>query len=120
MIGSLPLGDLKISGRIIFQQRYKTFIEDENDKLPAYHARLRIKAQYNFPTLPVDPYFYGEMFCPLFKNSERVIDKKRAGGGLQVAITARHEIQVGYIFQRDYFPDLTDESILTLAYTFKF
>ncbi len=118
--GTLPLGDLEISGRIIFQQRYKTFIEDENDKLPTSHARFRIKAQYDFPSLPVDPYLYGELFCPLFKDSERIIDKKRAGGGFEVDITARHEVQVGYIFQRDYFPDLTDENILTLGYTFKF
>jgi hypothetical protein len=120
VIGTLPLGDLKISGRIIFQQRYKTYFEDENDKLPASHARFRMKAQYDFPTLPVDPYFYGEFFCPLFKDSERIIDKKRAGGGFEVDITSRHEVQIGYIFQRDYFPDLVDESIMTIGYKFKF
>ncbi|MFH0841871.1 MAG: DUF2490 domain-containing protein [Bacteroidota bacterium] len=120
MIGSLPLGDLKITGRIIFQQRFKTYFEDENDKLPTSHARFRVKAQYNFPALPVDPYIYGEFFYPLFKDSERIIDKKRAGGGFTVDITDRHEVQIGYIFQRDYFPDLIDENIVTLGYTLKF
>ena len=120
MIGTLPLGDFKFTGRIIFQQRYKTYFEDENDKLPTSHARFRVKAQYNFPALPVDPYVYGEFFCPLFKESERIIDKKRAGGGFTVDITDRHEVQLGYIFQRDYFPDLIDENIVTLGYTLKF
>lgn len=118
--GTIPLRRLDISGRIIFQQRYKTWFEDENDKLPTSHARFRVKARYNIPAFPVDPYLSGELFCPLFKDSERVIDKKRAGGGVDIKITSRHELQTGIIFQRDYFPDLTDESILILGYTYTF
>jgi hypothetical protein len=118
--GTLPLGDFKISGRAMFQQRYKTYIEDENDELPSSHGRFRLKAQYNFSTLPVDPYIYTEVFCPLFKDSDRVIDKKRAGAGIELNITAHHSFEVEYLFQRDYFPDLIDEHILSFAYKFKF
>src|SRR4030042_1444320 len=117
--GTLPLGKFKFSGRAMFQQRYKTYIEDENDKLPASHGRFRLKALYNFTTLPVDPYIFGEVFCPLFKNSDRVIDKKRSGAGIELDITAHHSFEVEYIFQRDYFPDLSDENILSFCYTLK-
>ena len=117
--GTLPVGNLKVSARCIFQQRYKTYFEDENDKLPRSHGRFRFKAQYDFPELPVDPYLYGEMFCPLFRDSERIFDKKRAGAGVKITITSRHALQVGYIFQRDYFPDVIDENILILGYSLK-
>lgn len=118
--GTLPLGDLKLTGRALFQQRYKTYIEDENDKLPASHGRFRLKALYDIPAFPVSPYIFGEIFCPLFKDSDRVIDKKRIGGGIELDITAHHSFDVEYIFQRDYFPDLADENILSFDYTFKF
>jgi hypothetical protein len=118
--GTLPVGKFRITGRAMFQERYKTYIEDENDKLPASHGRFRLKALYNFSTLPIDPYIYGEVFCPLFKDSDRVIDKKRIGAGVELDITVHHSFNVEYIFQRDYFPDLYDENILSLGYSFKF
>jgi hypothetical protein len=118
--GTLPLGRFKFSGRAMFQQRFKTYIEDENDKLPSSHGRFRLKAQYNFPAFPLDPYIYTELFCPLFKESDRIIDKKRAGAGLELDITSHHSCEIEYLFQRDYFPKLIDEHILSLSYTFKF
>ena len=118
--GILPLGNFKITGRAIFQQRYKTYIEDDNDELPSSHGRFRLKTLYDFPAFPVDPYISAEIFCPLFKDSAMVIDKKRMAGGVELDITAHHSFEAGYIFQRDYFPDLVDENILSLSYTFKF
>ncbi len=120
IMGTLPLGDLKLTGRALFQQRYKTYIEDDNDKLPASHGRFRLKADYDIPAFPVSPYIFSEIFCPLFKDSERVIDKKRVGAGIELTMTAHHSFDVEYIFQRDYFPDLADENILSFGYTFKF
>jgi hypothetical protein len=118
--GTLPIGNFTLSARAIFQQRYKTYIEDENDKLPASHGRFRMKALYDFPSFPVSPYIYSEIFCPLFKASERIIDKKRFGGGIELDIAARHSFDIEYLFQRDYFPHMTDENILSLGYSFKF
>ncbi|OFY67961.1 MAG: hypothetical protein A2V64_11665 [Bacteroidetes bacterium RBG_13_43_22] len=118
--GTLPLGNLRLSGRAMFQQRYKTYIEDENDKLPTSHGRFRLKALYNFSTSPADPYIYAEIFCPLFKDSDRVIDKKRIGAGVELDITAHHSFDVEYIFQRDYFPDLSDDNILSFGYSLRF
>jgi hypothetical protein len=118
--GTLPVRNLKITGRAMFQQRYKTYIEDDNDELPSSHGRFRLKAGYDIPAFPVSPYIYTEIFCPLFKDSDRVIDKKRIGGGIELNITAHHSFDAEYIFQRDYFPDLADENILSFVYTFKF
>ena len=53
--GKLPLGDFDISSRLRFQQRYKTFIEDENDKESKEVIRFRIKTLYDIPSFPVNP-----------------------------------------------------------------
>jgi Protein of unknown function (DUF2490) len=118
--GTLPFGNFKLTGRVMFEERYKTYITDDNDDIPASHGRFRLKAFYDFPTLPVDPYMFGEIFCPLFKDSEYVIDKKRIGAGAELTITVHHYIDMEYLFQRDYSPHLYDENILSFGYTFKF
>lgn len=118
--GTLPVGDLALTGRAMFQQRYKTYIEDENDKLPASHGRFRLKAIYDIPSFPLSPYIFSEIFCPMFKDSDRVIDKKRVAAGIELNITKNHLFDAEYIFQRDYFPDLSDKNILSFSYTFKF
>jgi len=117
---TLPLGKFRLSGRAMFQRRYKTYFADKNDRIPRSHARYRLKAIYKTPAMPVDPYLYTELFTPLFRESDRRIDKKRAAAGIEIKIARQHFLEVEYLFQRDYFPRLTDENILSLCYTVKF
>lgn len=118
--GSLSLGDFSFSGRFRFQERFKTYIKDDEDKIPDSHGRLRLKTLYNIPSFPVNPYVSAELFCPMFKNSDRVIDKERFAGGIEFNIAKKHSVELEYIFQRDYFPDMEEESIISVNYDIKF
>ena len=118
--GSVEAGDFDFSGHFRFQRRYKTYFEDEEDKIPDMHGRYRIKAVYKTPSFPVNPYISTEIFCPLNKDPERIVDKFRYMGGIEYKISKKHVIEAKYIYQRDYFPKLRDENIISVDYNFKF
>lgn len=114
--GKLPIGDLKISGRFRFQQRFKTYFEDEEDKIPVSHARIKVKAFYNISSFPVNPYVSTEVFCPMFTGAERNIDKNRFMLGLEYNISKKHSIDIEYMFQRDFLPHIKDINIISVEY----
>lgn len=118
--GLLSFGDLSLSGRFRFQERYKTYFEDEGDKTPDSHGRIRLKAQYDIPSFPINPYVAEEIFCPMFTKTTRYIDKNRFTFGLEYNISKRHSIEAEYIFQRDYLPKLSDIHLIFINYNFKF
>lgn len=118
--GSLPAGDFNFSARARFQERYKTYFEDENDKTPVSHFRGRLKVQYDIPSFPVNPYVATEYFFPVTSNADTKIDKKRYMLGAEYNIFKKHTIELEYIFQRDYHPNLTDINIISLNYNIKF
>lgn len=116
----LPFRDLEFSGRVRFQQRYKTYFEDKNDREPKEHIRLRIKALYDIPSFPINPYLTSELFLPVFDHVKRTVDKQRFAAGFEYKIARKHSIDLEYIFQRDFFPDLMDMNIISVNYSFKF
>lgn len=116
----LPFRDLKFTGRLRFQQRYKTYFEDKNDREPNEHIRLRIKALYDIPSFPLNPYLTSELFLPVFDHAKRTVDKQRFAAGFKYKIAKKHSIELEYIFQRDFFPDLMDMNIISVNYSFKF
>jgi hypothetical protein len=118
--GSLKIADLSLTGRFRFQARYKTYFEDVDDKIPDYTARIRLKATYKTFSFPIDPYIYAETFLPLNDNTDRVIGKNRFGAGLEFSIGKRHSVEAEYLFQRDFLPNLLDENIISVNYSFKF
>jgi hypothetical protein len=118
--GSWSPGDLSLSGRIRFQRRYKTYIEDEEDEIPDTHIRLRLKALYDIPAFKFNPFVSAELFCPVFKEFERVTDKKRFMIGFEYSLNKIHSFEAAYIFQRDYHPDLFDYNIISINYNLKF
>ncbi len=118
--GSLDPGDFSFSLRLRFQERYKTYFEDENDRIPDSHLRIRLKTQYDIPSFPVNPYISAELFCPVFREPERTTDKTRFAGGLEYNITKRQSIEAEYVYQRDYLPKLNDLQIISLNYKIEF
>jgi len=116
----IDIWDMEISGRIRYQERYKTYFEDEEDKIPDSHFRFKIKSTYKTPSFPLNPFLEAEIFFPVFKESDFVIDKKRFSAGAEYKISKKHAVEVEYLFQRDYHPDLRDDHIISLNYKFKF
>lgn len=118
--GFLPVGDFTFTGRFRFQKRYKTFFEDENDKIPVTHFRYKLKLDYDSPSFPLNPYISAEIFCPMFNDPKRVIDKKWFTAGLELKITNKHSVEGEYIFIRDYLPKLRDLHLISVSYNIKF
>jgi hypothetical protein len=118
--GNLKPGNFTVQGRVRYQIRFKTYIEDAEDKIPDHTVRLKLKAVYRTTAFPLNPYLYSETFIPVFRNSEKLIGKNRFGAGVEYSISKKHSIEAGYIFQRDYLPHLIDEHIIQAGYTFSF
>jgi opacity protein-like surface antigen len=118
--GTLPLGDLNISGRVRLQERYKTYIQDDNDKLPKTSLRYRLKVLYNIPSFPVNPFISAEIFCPVSSDKKRSVEKNRFQAGVEYNISKEQSIDAEYIFQRDYLPHIADLNIVSLGYNLKF
>jgi hypothetical protein len=118
--GKLPLGDFDISARFRFQQRYKTYFEDENDKESKETGRIKLKALYNIPSFPVNPYISAEFFFPMFTSTERHVDKNRFMAGFDYNIAKKHSVEIEYMFQRDFLPHISDINIVSVGYNLKF
>jgi len=120
LTGKLPLGDFDISARIRFQQRYKTYFEDENDRESKEVGRLKLKTLYNIPSFPVNPYLSAELFFPMVSVSERTVEKERFMAGFEYNISKKNSIELEYMFQRDFFPKMSDINIISVNYNIKF
>lgn len=120
MNGSYSVGDFSFSGRFRFQERYKTYIENSEDEKPDSHSRIKLKTLYNIPSFPINPYISAEIFCPVFNDPERTIDKERFTGGIEYKISKKQSFELEYIFQRDYLPHLKDENIVSVNYDINF
>ncbi len=118
--GSLDLANLTVTGRFRFQTRINTFFEEVDDKYPEYTSRFRLKLIYKTQSFPVNPYAYGELFCEMFNDADRIVRKKRAAAGIELKVIKRHSVEFEYIFQRDYRPDISDENIISINYNLKF
>jgi len=113
-------GKFTFQGRVRYQTRFKTYFEDADDEIPDHTVRIRIKAIYRTPALPLNPFVYSETFIPLFRESERFVGKYRLAAGLEYKISGRHSIEAAYLFQRDYLPRLSDEHIMQVGYNLNF
>lgn len=118
--GTVPAGDFSFILRVRFQKRYKTYFEDEDDKIPVSHFRGKFTIFYDIPSFHLNPYLGYELFTPVFNEPKRRIDKNRFFIGAEYNITKKHTVEAEYIFQRDYLPRLYDLNILSLQYKFKF
>jgi len=117
---SLPVGRFTFSGRAMLQRTTKTYIEDDADLSAVYAGRFKLKAYYNIPAFPLNPYVYCETFVPLSSGYDRKISKNRFSVGAELKLNKRNSIELEYIFQRDYLPHLSDMNIISVNYAFKF
>jgi Protein of unknown function (DUF2490) len=121
--GNTSLGDLSLTARFRFEESYKTYYLDDNDNIPRSHGRYKLKALYNIPHFPINPFIASEIFCPMFTKSSyktRGIDKARYMGGVEYNFTKRNSLDIVYLFQRDYLPHISDINIISLEYNLKF
>lgn len=117
--GDVKVSDFSFSGRLRFQSRFKTYLVYFSDKYPDYTGRVKLKAMYRSPSFPLNPYIYAESFCPMFANSDRLIGKQRYSAGAVLKISAASSLDIGYIFQRDYQPNLSNMNIISLEFNLK-
>lgn len=118
--GTLPAGNFAISTRVMLQYQNKTYIEKLSDEIPEYAMRVKLKTIYKIPSFPVNPYLYYESFSGLNGVSSHVIDKDRFSAGIELKITRKHSVELGYILQRDFEPKNYNLNILSLNYNLKF
>lgn len=118
--GSVDIWIIDLSGRLRFERRYKTYFEDEEDKIPDSYTRLKAKAVFKTPSFPLNPYISAELFFPVNKEPDNVIDKKRFAGGVRYKVSKNHHIDLEYMFQRDFHPRLKNEHIVSVGYKLEF
>ena len=118
--GSYPLKNFSFSLRLRFQTEVRTYYENEEDKIPKYVGRVKLKCVYNIPKFPVNPYASIETFSPLFESSDVYFVKSRYTLGLEFKLNKKNSIETEYILQAIYYPDLVNVHIISLNYNFKF
>ncbi len=118
--GKIPAGNFEFSTRLRFQTRTKMYIRNEQDEHPDYNGRIKLKAVYKTPVFPVNPYIFTELFCPMFSDKTRTVEKIRYSAGLEFKIVKNHSAEIEYIFQRDYLPHISEINIISLNYNIKF
>lgn len=118
--GSLPFNDFTFSARLMLQIMKRTYYEDEDDEIPDYAGRMKLKATYNTPKFPLNPFLYVETFTPLFTKSEELIDKERLSAGLEYKISKKHAIETGYILERNSSPQKVSSHIIYITYDLNF
>jgi hypothetical protein len=118
--GTLPVRKFSFSLRAKIQSTTKTYIEEEDDLLSKYYFRLKFKGTYDLSAIPLKPYVYYESFIPVFSDSGYSIDRYRISAGAELQISRKSSVDLGYIFQRDYQPHLSDENIVSINYKIKF
>jgi hypothetical protein len=118
--GTIPAANFSFSARLRFQSQTKTYIKNADDLNSAYTGRVKLKAVYKTPVFPINPYVYAETFTPMFSNKTRTIEKVRYSAGVEFRITKKQSAELEYIFQRDYLPNTSDLSIISVNYSIKF
>ena len=118
--GSFPVKRFQFSARLRLQIIDKVYTENPSDNKADYDGRLKLKGIYKIPKFPLDPYASFETFTPVFRSSDRLIDKSRTTVGLEYKINKKNFINTEYIYERDNSPDLSVMHIISLSYTFKF
>lgn len=116
----IPVGDFELSARFRFQETFRTYFKNENDKIPDNHGRIKLNVYYNIPSFPVNPYIAAEFYFPMFTETTRYIDRNRFIAGLEWNISKKNSIDLEFLRQRSFLPKIKDLSVLSISYSFKF
>lgn len=117
---SVPYRNLDFSGRLRIQRTTRTYIEETEDEIPQYQARMKFKTEYDFSTFPLDPYVYAELFLPIEKNNGFEITKSRVSAGAKLTVSGRSSVDFEYIYQKDKKPYEINTDIISVNYSFRF
>ncbi len=120
MKGSVPINDFTISARFMLQIMKRTYIEDKDDEISKYVGRIRLKAEYDIPKFPLNPFLSLESFTPLFEESEVLIDKERFATGFDYKINKKNGLEISYILERYSLPDALFYHVISLKYELSF
>ena len=115
--GKFDVSVVDLEARMRFQTRIKTSEYDQDNNST---GRIRLKATYKTPSFPVNPYVFMETFIPLFSEADRLIGKNWLSIGIEININKTHSVDVGYLLNRVYIPDLFDLHVIDLDYNIKF
>jgi len=118
--GTFKFGRFTLQDRVRYQIMSKTYFEYADDKIPDQTIRFRLKLIYRTPSFPLNPYIFSETFIPVFNDPERLIGKSRLSAGAEYSISKMQSVKLGYIFQRDWLPSLSDDHIIQVGYNFSF
>lgn len=117
---SVQFNNLSVSARGRVQRMTRTYIENEDDLLAQYTARIKIKTAYRLPGIPIKPYVSFESFTDISPEFGPFIGKYRFSAGAEFKVTRVISIDAGYIIQRDYVPNINNEHIVSVDINFKF
>lgn len=117
---ALPAGNFSFSGRFRLQRTSKTYLEEKDDRILTYCGRLKLKAAYNIPHSPVNPYLYEETFISGFSGNDWNLNKYRLSAGTEIKITRKSSIDLGYIFQHFDNSKSPNGNILSINYNLRF
>jgi predicted porin len=118
--GKNEIGNFSFSGRFRFQRQDKTYFEDANDEIADYHGRIKFKVIYKTPSFPINPFISFETFFRMFEATDKRFDKNRFMAGLEYKIDKKQSFEAAYMFERDFFPHLSDMNIISVSYNIKF
>jgi hypothetical protein len=98
--GTFPVNRFRLSARIMLQIMKRTYIEKEDDNLPQYTARFKLKADYDIHGLPLTPFISFESFTPMFYDYKLLIDKERFSAGAAYKLSKKVLLKPAYILER--------------------
>lgn len=119
--GKASAGAFQISGRLRFQQTYRTYIKNESVRNPYENVRFKLKTLYKTPSFPVNPYLATELYTPLFQEHEKIFNRRKYIAGAEYKISKKHAIELEYMFQEDF--SAADKkktrNVISVNYSFK-
>jgi hypothetical protein len=118
---TFPVNRFNFSARLMLQIMKRTYIEKEDDNLPQYTGRFKLKAEYDIQGLPLTPFISFESFTPMFYDYKLLIDKERFSAGAAYKVSKKILLKPAYILER--YPQNKNEfnyHVLALSCELKF
>jgi hypothetical protein len=110
---------LEYTYRARYQYQTKRYKEDIFDEIPDQYLRNRLKLTYNIRKTKVEPYLSYEIFSPLNRYKEQVIDEFRIGLGARIPINKRNRLDAGLLYNYEMDNSPVSAWIITIGYRFE-
>jgi len=117
--GEIPVSRFTFSARYRFQRQTRIYIEEPEDEMPGYTNRLKLKLDYNIPSVPLKPFIAAEAFSQTFESNDIFVEKTRLSGGITYDISKKHAVSLEYIYQKSRVSKPAEFNIFALNYSIK-